>query len=143
VSAAIEAADNNLSASLEDSLARERALGRTYRQQMQTAWSPRVRRLWEEGWAVKRRHEEVLARILASDGGTPGSEASVPPLSVPSPREVLSWAYDQERLLALRYRDNARHAVDPETRSVFDRLADEQARVTERVRETYRDYSTA
>ncbi len=143
MSAATEVASGDPAAALADSLARERALGRTYRQQMQTAWSPRVRRLWEEGWAVKRRHEEALGRLLAGNGGTPSSEAPEPPLSAPSSREVLSWAYEQEHLLALQYREYARRAVDPERQRVLDRLVNEQERLVERVRETYRDYSAA
>jgi hypothetical protein len=136
-----DAADADLSGALADSLARERALGRTYRLQMQSAWSPRVRRLWEDGWAVKRGHDEALVKLLSVNGGAPASEASPP--AAPSPREVLSWVYDQERILVLRYREYARRAVDPEARRLLDRLVNEQTRLIQRLRETYRDYSAA
>jgi hypothetical protein len=64
-------------------------------------------------------------------------------MSTPLPREVLSWLYDQERFLAAGYRECAHLAADPDTQRVLDRLAGEQQRLVERVRETYRDYSAA
>jgi rubrerythrin len=139
----VNAATDELAAAVADSLARERALGRTYRQQMDTAWSPRVRRLWEEGWMIKRGHADALVRVLADHAAAPSSEPPQPSLSAPSPREVLSWLYDQERLLVQRYREYARRAVDADAQRVFNRLADEQRRLIERVRETYRDYSAS
>jgi rubrerythrin len=139
----VNAATDELAAAVADSLARERALGRTYRQQMDTAWSPRVRRLWEEGWMIKRGHADALVRVLADHAAATSSEPPQPSLSAPSPREVLSWLYDQERLLVQRYREYARRAVDADAQRVFNRLADEQRRLIERVRETYRDYSAS
>lgn len=139
MSAAIGVRADELTAALADARERERALGRLYRQQMLRAWSPRVRRLWEEGWAVKRNHDDALTRVLAP-GAEPSAAASVPP-GEPVPREVLSRVYEQEQSLALRYRESARLARDPDTLRLLVGLADEQDRLLTRVRATYRDYS--
>lgn len=133
---------DDLAAAFADSLERERQLGRTYRQEMQAAWNARVRRLWEEGWAVKRGHEDALLRLLGAIGNASTEDANAP-RSTPSAREVLSWLYDQERFLALRYREGARLVPDSETQRVLDQLADQQQRLVERIRETYRDYSAS
>lgn len=137
-----EVRGDNLAVALAEALDLERALGRLYRQQILAAWSPRVRRLWEEGWAVKQHHDDALTRVLASSTDTPAAVAAVPPVE-PSPREVLSWVYAQEQLLGLRYRESVRLALDPDTYRVLTRLAEEQDQVLARVRETYRDYSAA
>jgi rubrerythrin len=142
MSAVAEGMREEVVAALADSLARERQLARVYRQQTEGTWSPRVRRLWEEGLTVKRGHHDALTRLLTSGGGTPSAEAAAQ-TATPLPREVLSWVYEQERLLALRYRDAARHALDPDTERTIGRLADEQDQLLERVRATYRDYSAA
>lgn len=139
----MNAATDELGTEVADSLARERALALTYRRQMDTAWSPRVRRLWEEGWMIKRGHDDALARVLADQAAAPSSETSQPSPSAASPREVLSWLYDQERVLVQRYREYARRAVDADAQRLFIRLADEQRRLIERVRDTYRDYSAS
>jgi hypothetical protein len=139
----MNAASHELAAAVAESLARERALARTYRQQMDAAWSPRVRRLWEEGWMIKRGHDDALVRVLANHAAALSSETTQPSLSAPSPREVLSWLYDQERLLVQRYREYARRAIDADAERLFNRLADEQGRLIERVRDTYRDYSAS
>lgn len=139
----MNAATDELGTGVADSLARERALGHTYRQQMDSAWSPRVRRLWEEGWMMKRGHADALVRVLADRAAVPSSETPQPSLSAPTPREVLSWLYDQERLLVQRYLEYARRAVDADAQRVFNRLADDQRRLIERVRDTYRDYSAS
>lgn len=144
MSAVAEGMQEEVAATLADSLARERQLGRVYRQQTEGTWSPRVRRLWEEGLMVKRGHHDALVGLLVAGGGAQGPEVTTPvPALTPSPREVLSWVYEQERVLALRYQDLARSAFDPDTQRTLSRLADAQGRLLERVRETYRDYSAA
>ncbi|HET8761533.1 MAG TPA: hypothetical protein VFN94_10710 [Nitrospiria bacterium] len=142
MSAVSEAITDELLALLTDSLERERQLGRADRLQVQTAASTHLRQTWEAGWALKRAHEEALTRLLAS-AVHPAAPDVTPPATLPSPREMLSWAYDQERLLALQYRDSARLAGHPETEKVLARLEDEQQRILDRVRVTYRDYSAA
>lgn len=142
MSAVSEAITDELLALLTDSVERERQLGRAYRMQVQSAVSTHLRQTWEAGWALKRAHEEALTRLLASTV-RPAAPDVTAPATPPSPREMLSWAYDQERLLALQYRDSVRLADHPETEKVLARLEDEQQRILERVRATYRDYSTA
>lgn len=141
MSTATDVRGGDLAVALADARDRERALGRLYRQQILSAWSPRVRRLWEEGWAVKQNHDDALTSVLASSNDT-AAVAAVPPVE-PSPREVLSWVYAQEQLLGHRYREAVRLALDPATHRVLTRLAEEQDQVLVRVRETYRDYSAA
>lgn len=141
MNSATEIMRDDVAVALTDTLARERHLGRVYRQQTDAAWSPRVRRLWEEGWAVKRGHDEALTRLLVAAGGARAADETAP-APLPARREVLSWLYEQERVLALRYLDFARDA-DSDAHRVFSRLADEQERLLARVRQTYRDYSTA
>jgi hypothetical protein len=133
---------DDLAVALAGARDRERALGRLYRQQILAAWGPRVRRLWEEGWAIKQHHDDVLTRVLASSTNTPAAVAAVPPVE-PSPREVLSWVYGQEQLLGLGYRESVRLALDPDTHRVLTCLAEEQDQLLAKVRETYRDYSAA
>ncbi len=142
MSAVADARGEDLAAALADARDRERALGRLYRQQLLAAWSPRVRRLWEEGWAATQRHDHALTGVLASRSDAPAAVAASPPVE-PSPREVLSWVYVQEQLLGLRYRELVRLAVEPGTHRVLTDLAEEQDRLLARVRETYRDYSAA
>jgi len=142
VSPVADVMPNDLAAALTGTLERERLLGRTYRQEMQAAWSPRVRRLWEEGWAVKRAHEDALIRLLGTIGNAPTGDVAAT-RSTPAARELLSWLYDQEKFLAVRYRESARFALDPEVQRLLDRLAEEQRRLVERIRDTYRDYSAA
>jgi hypothetical protein len=133
---------DNLAPAFAESLERERQLGRTYRQELQAAWSPRVRRLWEEGWTIKRGHEEALIRLLGAIGKARTEDAKAP-APTPSAREVLSWLYGEERSLAIAYREFASMATDADTQRTLNRLADEQRRLVERVRDTYRDYSVA
>lgn len=133
---------DDLASALTESLERERQLGLTYRQAMQAAWSPRVRRLWEEGWAVKRGHEDALIGLLGAIGSAPPTDASATRSTVAA-REVLSWLYEQEKFLAVRYHEGARFALAPDVQRLLDRLADEQRRLVERIRDTYRDYSAA
>lgn len=133
---------HDLRALVSDSLERERQLGRVYRLQLRTESSPHLRRTWESGSTLKRAHDEVLTPLLAS--GEPSAGSMHPaPSSLPSAREALSWAYDQERFLALRYQDAARLTHDQHTQSLLARLEHEQRGLLDRVRATYRDYSTS
>jgi len=141
VSTMIDALANDVVLILEQGLERERRLGQTYRQEMQVAWGARVRKLWEEGWALKRAHEDELGRLLRATGDVPTGVSAAPP--PPSRREVLSWLYEQERLLAGRYRDCVPLIPQTDTQHLVQRLAEEQKRLAERLRETYRDYSAA
>ena len=125
-----------------DSLEQERQLGRVYRLHMQAASSPRLRQSWEDGWTLKRAHDEALTPLLAS-GDHSADSTHAAPSTIPTAREALSWAYDQERVLALRYQDGARLAQDPQTHRLLARLEDEQRGRLDRVRATYRDYSTS
>jgi hypothetical protein len=131
-----------LRALVSDCIERERQLARVYRLQMQAASSPRFRKLWNDGWALKQTHDDALTGLLAS--GEPSTDSShVAPPPTPSPREALSWAYDQERRLALTYQDAVRLAHDPQTRRLLVRLQEGQRDWLDRVRATYRDYSTS
>jgi hypothetical protein len=137
------ATTDELQALLADSLERERQLGRAYRLQMQSAGSTHLRHTWEAGWALKRAHEEVLTGLLASAGRPLAASDTTTPATLPSAREMLSWAYEQERSLTLQYRDASRLAERPETATVLLRFDDEQQRLLDRMRATYRDYSAA
>ncbi|MFZ5874786.1 MAG: hypothetical protein ACOYXU_00125 [Nitrospirota bacterium] len=131
-----------LRALVSDSLERERQLARVYRVHMQAASSARLRRLWDEGWTLKRAHDDVLTPVLAA-GGPSADSAHAAPSSPPSPREALSWAYDQERRLELQYQDAVRLAQDEQTHRLLARLEEGQRGWIDRVRATYRDYSTS
>jgi hypothetical protein len=131
-----------LRALVSDSLDRERQLARVYRLNLQSASSPRFRTLWDDGWTLKQAHNDALTTLLAA--GQPSVDSSHPaPTAPPSPREALSWAYDQERRLALKYEDAIRLAQDPQTQRLLVRLEEGQRDWLDRVRATYRDYSTS
>jgi hypothetical protein len=131
-----------LRALVSDSLERERQLARVYRLHMQAASSPRLRKFWDEGYTLKQAHNDALTASLAS--GEPSADSShVAPPATPSPREALSWAYDLERRLALKYEDAIRLAQDPQTHRLLVRLEEGQRDWLDRVRATYRDYSTS
>lgn len=142
MSAAMATVSDALISTLTQCLEYERQLGLLYRKQLQAAWGPRVRRLWEAGWALKRSHDDALVRLLTRIGGAAPAEVSAP-LASPTPRELLSSLYERERSLALWYQEAVRLTADPDSQSVLDRLADEQQQFLDRVRSTYRDYSAA
>jgi rubrerythrin len=129
-------------AALAEDLERERRLIRAYRMHLPDAGSPRVRRLFERGLEIKRRHEAELDRLLSAHGGAPVAEGPVDS-SGPGPREVLTWHAEQERLLALRYRDHLRLAADPDVRLVLERCAADQAEYAALLKSVYRDFSAA
>jgi hypothetical protein len=137
-----EAMSAELRAILSNSLERERQLGRVYRLQMQAVASPRLRPVWEAGWTLKRAHEETLLPLVSSSDRSAAHETGVSP-TMPSAREVLSWAYDQERFLAVQYREGVRLADDQDAQKALVRLEDDQRRFFDRIRVAYRDYSTA
>ncbi len=137
-----DALGGELRALVSDSLERERQLGRVYRLRMQTESSPHLRQVWEDGWTLKQAHDEALTPLLAS-GDHSADSTHAAPSTIPSAREALSWAYDQERVLVLWYQDAARLAEDPQTRRVLVRLEAEQRGRLDRVRAIYRDYSTS
>jgi hypothetical protein len=139
---ATDSLSRELLALVSDSLDRERHLARVYRLNMQAASSPRFRKLWDDGWTLKQAHSEALTTLLAS-GGPAADSSHAAPASMPSPREALSWAYSHERRLALKYEDAIRLASDPKTQRLLVRLKDGQRDWVERVRATYRDYSTS
>ena len=92
---------------LREGLDRERRLIRSYRQHLLLAGSPQVRQVLELGLALKRRHETELEHMLSAAGGSYARDG-IGAVSLPGPREVLTWYYEQEQVLALRYRESGR-----------------------------------
>jgi len=129
-------------AALAEDLERERRLIRAYRMHLPAVGSPRMRRLFERGLEIKRRHEAELDRLLSAHGSAPVPEGPAD-LSGPGPREVLTWHAEQERILALRYRDHLRLADDPDARLVLERCAADQAEYVALLKSAYRDFSAA
>ncbi|MBI3608867.1 MAG: ferritin-like domain-containing protein [Nitrospirae bacterium] len=131
-----------LATALSEGLDRERRLSRAYRQHLLSASSPRVRQVLELGLAVKRRHEIELERLLSAAGGSPSAEGTGA-VSLPGSREALTWYYEQERVLALRYREHLRLTDDPSVRQVVDHLATDQIEHLARLKSVYRGFSSA
>lgn len=131
-----------LVAALGEALDRERELVRSYRQHLLTAGSPRVRQVLELGLALKQRHETELERLLSAAGGSSARDGTGS-VSLPGPREVLTWYYEHEQLLALSYRDHLRLTDDPNVRLVIDRLEADQIEHLARFKSLYRGFSTA
>ena len=127
---------------LREGLDRERRLIRSYRQHLLLAGSPQVRQVLELGLALKRRHETELEHMLSAAGGS-YTRDGIGTVSLPGPREVLAWYYEQEQVLALRYRESGRLTDDPNVRLVFDRLGADQIEHVARLKRVYRGFSTA
>lgn len=120
----------------------ERGLIRMYRLLIPSVSSPRLRRAWERGLALKRRHETELEGLLAGLGAAPPAERAASE-AVPPAREILPWIFAREHLLALRYRDRLRAADDAEIQRLAARWAAEQTAYEAELKRLYRDFSSS
>lgn len=126
-----------LAVALAVDLALECQLIQAYLVHTQAASSPRLRRAFEQGLAIKRRHESELERVTRIAPRHPLSH------QVPGPREIVQWYYDRERDLALRYREQARLSGDPGVTRLLDELAADQIQLLVLFKGLYRDFSSS
>lgn len=134
--------ESDLAERLAQDLETERGLIRVYRRVIPEAGSPRVRRMWEQGLAIKRRHETELEQWLALRAPAPAADRASDD-ALPPPRELLPWIHDREHALALRYRDELRLAEATEARRLIERWAEDQQAHAADLKRLYRDFSFA